>query len=195
MKKFTMSFLAVASLAFLNIDEAKAQSNHTVKEGESLYKIGQQYGVAVQSLKEMNERNSNLIMVGEVLQIPESISEAEKDLLARLVRAEAQGEPYAGKVAVATVVLNRVQHTDFPDTITEVIQEVTPSGHYAFTPYMNGEINKPADAESKAAVNEALAFDGQGQGSIFFYNPQTATNHWNATRTETITIGKHVFSK
>jgi len=84
-----------------------------------------------------------------------SISEKEKDLLARLVSVEAKGEPYAGKVAVATVVLNRVAHNDFPDTVTDVIYQKTSHGSYAFTPVQNGMINQSADAESKKAVNEA----------------------------------------
>nr|WP_273717000.1 cell wall hydrolase [Alkalihalobacillus pseudalcaliphilus] len=190
-----ITLTAAFSFAFLFTNDAKAATTHEVKRGDSLYLIGQEYGVSVHALKEANTKSGNMIMVGETLSIPESISVEEMDLLARLVRAEAVGEPYAGKVAVATVVLNRVDHKDFPNTITEVIQEVTPSGHYAFTPYMNGEINQAADEESIRAVREALAFNGQGQGSIFFYNPAIATNHWNATRTETVTIGNHVFSK
>lgn len=190
-----ITLTAAFSFALLYSNDAHAAGTHQVKAGESLYLIGQQYGVSVQALREANEKTGDMIFTGETLAIPSSISAAEKDLLARLVRAEAEGEPYAGKVAVATVVLNRVAHQDFPNTITGVIQEVTPSGHYAFSPYMNGEINKAADAESVRAVNEALAFNGKGQGSLFFYNPTTATNHWNATRTETIRIGDHVFSK
>ncbi|WP_413379632.1 cell wall hydrolase [Alkalihalobacillus sp. 1P02AB] len=195
MKKLMITLTAAFSFALLYSNDVEAAGTHQVKAGESLYLIGQQYGVSVQALREANEKTGDMIYTGETLSIPSSISAAEKDLLARLVRAEAEGEPYAGKVAVATVVLNRVAHQDFPNTVTGVIQEVTPSGHYAFTPYMNGEINKSADADSIRAVNEALAFNGKGQGSIFFYNPTTATNHWNATRTETIRIGNHVFSK
>ncbi|MFH7445052.1 cell wall hydrolase, partial [Pseudomonas syringae pv. tagetis] len=89
------------------------------------------------------------------------------DLMARLVRAEAEGEPYAGKVAVATVILNRVASPEFPNSIKAVINEVS-NGHYAFTPVQNGQINQPADAASKQAVNEALAFRGQGSGSVYF---------------------------
>lgn len=136
-----------------------------------------------------------MLYVGERIKIPASVSESEKDLLARLVRAEAQGEPYAGKVAVATVVLNRVDHPGFPNTVHDVIYERTSTGHYAFTPVANGQINKPADAESIRAVNEALAFRGQGSGSLYFYNPKTATNQWIKSRPITVIIGNHVFAK
>lgn len=126
--------------------------------------------------------------------MPESVTSEELDLLARLIHSEAQGEPYAGKVAVGTVVLNRVADDRYPDTIRDVIYEVV-NGYYAFSPVLDGTIYEPAAEESKLAAREAIAFDGQGQGSIFFYNPETATNHWNATREETKRIGQHVFAK
>ncbi|WP_332632956.1 cell wall hydrolase [Halalkalibacter flavus] len=195
MKKMIFTICAAASIFFIGGNDTQAQTvTHSVVPGDTLYKLGQQYGVSATEIQRANNKSSSIIMVGEKLTIPASISAAEKDLLARLVLAEAEGEPYAGKVAVATVVLNRVAHKDFPNTVTEVINEVS-NGYYAFSPVQNGRINRAADSESIRAVNEALAFRGQGAGSLFFYNPTIATNHWNATRTETIRIGNHVFSK
>ncbi|NEU29682.1 LysM peptidoglycan-binding domain-containing protein [bacterium LRH843] len=196
MKKLIVTLsTAVALLLIGATDSEAAATSHSVTAGDSLYKISQKYNIPVEAIQKVNNKKSSLIYPGETIKIPTSISDSEKDLLARLVRAEAEGESYAGKVAVAVVVLNRVDHPDFPNTVREVIEEVTPTGHYAFSPFLNGEIDKPADAESKRAVSEAIAFRGQGQGSLFFYNPVIATNHWNATRTETIRIGNHVFSK
>ncbi|MFJ5717463.1 cell wall hydrolase [Neobacillus sp. NPDC093127] len=123
-----------------------------------------------------------------------SISDKEKDLFARLVEAEAKGESYEGKVAVATVVLNRVESPQFPDTVTEVINEVV--GHaYAFSPVQNGEINKPASEESTQAVDEALNREDTLNDSIFFYNPEIATDTWIRSRETVETIGNHVFAK
>ncbi|KHF38805.1 cell wall hydrolase [Halalkalibacter okhensis] len=195
MKKIMFTICAAAAIIFIGGNDSHAQSvTHSVVAGDTFYKLGQQYGVPATDIQRANNKNSSMLMVGETLTIPASISTAEKDLLARLVRAEAEGEPYAGKVAVATVVLNRVAHKDFPNTVTGVINEVS-NGYYAFSPVQNGRITRAADNESIRAVNEALAFRGQGSGSLFFYNPATATNHWNATRTETIRIGNHVFAK
>jgi len=123
-----------------------------------------------------------------------SISDKEKDLFARLVEAEAKGEPYEGKVAVATVVLNRVESPQFPDTVTEVINEVVGDA-YAFSPVQNGEINKPASEESTQAVEEALKREDTLNDSIFFYNPEIATDNWIRTRETVETIGNHVFAK
>ncbi|MED3951820.1 cell wall hydrolase [Priestia aryabhattai] len=167
-----------------------AETTHRVKVGETLYKIGAEYGVTVKQLKEANHKSTDSINANETLTIPNSISESDKELLARLVQAEAKGEPYAGKVAVATVVLNRVDSDSFPNSIHDVIYQGT-----QFTPVQNGEINKAADAEAKKAVNEALAFRGQGKGSLFFFNPDKTSDQWLRQKQVTITIGNHVFAK
>ncbi|MCJ8006415.1 cell wall hydrolase [Lederbergia wuyishanensis] len=123
-----------------------------------------------------------------------SISDKEKDLFARLVEAEAKGESYKGKLAVATVVLNRVESPQFPDTVKEVINEVVGDA-YAFSPVQNGEITKPASEESTQAVEEALKREDTLHDSIFFYNPEIATDNWIRSRPIVETIGNHVFAK
>ncbi|MDR6999232.1 cell wall hydrolase [Neobacillus niacini] len=119
------------------------------------------------------------------------ISAYEKDLLARLVRAEAQNEPFNGKVAVACVVLNRVESKKFPNSISSVIY-----ARGQFQPVLNGQINKPTDKESLKAVNEALRSKRDLVGSsLFFYNPKIAQSRWLDTRPTTLVIGRHVFKK
>ncbi|MBA2874230.1 cell wall hydrolase [Thermaerobacillus caldiproteolyticus] len=195
MKKLKKLALTSACFAaFFFAKEASASTIHEVKRGESLWTISKHYGVSVIELKKQNKKRDSFIFPGEKLVIPSTISPSEKDLLARLVHAEAKGEPFAGKVAVATVVLNRVDHPDFPDTIREVIYERS-GGHYAFTPVQNGAINEPADRESYRAVEEALAFRGLGNGSLFFYNPKTAKSNWLRSKPVTVVIGNHVFAK
>jgi N-acetylmuramoyl-L-alanine amidase len=116
----------------------------------------------------------------------------ELDLLARLVRAEAQTEPFEGKIAVACVVLNRVESSLFPDTIKEVIYEPG-----QFQPISNGEIHEPADEDSIAAVKEALTEKRNivPESTLFFYNPDIATSRWLDSRSTTVVIGQHVFKK
>lgn len=163
---------------------------HTVSKGETYWKISQYYGVSLQSLMAINHAKSSYLAIGQQLMIPSTVAQWEKDLLARLVEAEAKGEPYAGKVAVATVVLNRVDSPLFPNSIYDVIYE---KGQ--FTPVTNGQINQPASNESKKAVEEALAFRGQGNGSLYFYNPKKTNNSWLRSKPVTVTIGNHVFAK
>lgn len=117
------------------------------------------------------------------------VNEEEKELLARLVHAEAEGEPFVGKVAVAEVVLNRVEHEKFPDTIEEVIYQKN-----AFEPVQNGTINEPANEESLKAVEEALTEQQHEEELLFFYNPDTATSDWIFSREVIKTIGNHSFA-
>jgi N-acetylmuramoyl-L-alanine amidase len=191
----TTGLLLSMSAFTMNSKSEAATQTHNVKPGESYWKIASEFGVPINSLLKANHKTSTLLYAGENLVIPNSpITAAEKDLIARLVHAEAKGEPYAGKVAVATVIFNRVTSVDFPNTIHDVIYQIE-SGHYAFTPVQNGAINQPADEASKQAVNEALAFRGQGKGSLYFFNPNTAKSNWILTREVTTTIGNHRFAK
>lgn len=123
-----------------------------------------------------------------------AISQGEKDLLARLVEAEAKGESYEGKLGVAIVVLNRVESQQFPNSVNGVIMEVVGTS-YAFSPVQNGSINKPASDEAHRAVEEALMRKDRLNDSIYFYNPDTATDDWIRSRQVVKTIGNHVFAK
>lgn len=179
--------------AFTLIEEAEAATNRTIQSGDTYWKVATGFGIPVSDLMKAN--NNKPLMTGQNMILPNAtVSPADKDLMARLVRAEAVGEPYAGKVAVAVVVLNRVKSNEFPNTIRNVIYEKS-NGYYAFTPVQNGEINKGADAESKRAVNEAIALGSQGNGSLYFFNPKTAKSDWILTREVTVTIGNHRFAR
>ncbi len=117
MKKLKMTVLAIVasvSLFSFQTPSEAASTTHTVSTGESLWKVANRYGISIVDLKAANKQTSNLIFVGQKLVIPNSfISAADKELMARLVSAEAKGESYAGKVAVATVILNRLSHPIF----------------------------------------------------------------------------------
>ncbi|MEH7095711.1 cell wall hydrolase [Neobacillus vireti] len=183
---------SISAFTLTNQTEA-ATTTHKIQYGETYWKIAKGFGVPVNSLMATNK--SVPLYAGRNMLIPNSpYTAAEKDLMARLVRAEAVGEPYAGKVAVATVILNRVRSADFPNTVKGVIYQVA-YGHYAFTPVENGQINQPADAASKRAVNEAIALTGKGNGSLYFYNPKTSTSSWITSRPVTVTIGNHRFAR
>lgn len=113
-------------------------------------------------------------------------------LLARAINGEARGEPYEGQVAVGAVILNRVKHSSFPNTIAGVIYQ---SG--AFTAVADGQINVPISEGStvyKAAQDAKNGWDPTG-GAIYYFNPDTATNSWIWSRPLIKTIGKHRFCK
>ena len=112
------------------------------------------------------------------------------NLLSKLVYAEARGEPYKGMVAVAATVLNRVAHSQFPDTIAGVIYQ---SG--AYTCVDDGQINLTPDSTSRKAAQDAINGWDPTSGCIYYFNPNTATSGWIWTRTQVMTIGKHIFCK
>lgn len=111
-------------------------------------------------------------------------------LIAQLIHAEAANEPYAGKVAVGAVVLNRVASPNFPNTVPGVIYEP-----YAFTPVYDGRINLPPDSESLRAAQDALRGWDPSYGALYFYNPAKSTSWWVFTRPITTQIGNHVFAR
>ena len=167
---------------------------YQVQSGDSLETIAKRYNVTVQSIKQINNTVGNKLYTGQHLKINSSISEKEKDLMARLVTAEAGGESYKGKVAVAKVILNRVNANGFPNKITGVIYEPIKYG-YAFTPVTDGRINHPASPEAKMAVEEAISTNGIHSDWVYFYNPKTSTDKWITTRQTVAVIGNHVFAK
>ena len=119
-----------------------------------------------------------------------SNNSANVDLLARLVYGEARGESYTGQVAVAAVVLNRVKHSSFPNTISGVIYQ---SG--AFDAVSDGQINLTPNSTARKAAQDAMNGWDPSYGAIYYFNPSTATNKWIWSRPMTVTIGKHRLCK
>lgn len=112
------------------------------------------------------------------------------NLLSKLVYAEARGEPYKGMVAVAATVLNRVANPKFPNTVSGVIYQ---SG--AYTCVSDGQINLSPDSTSRKAAQDAINGWDPTYGCIYYFNPNTATSSWIWSRTQVLTIGKHIFCK
>lgn len=109
-------------------------------------------------------------------------------LLARLISAEARGEPYTGQVAVGAVVLNRVEHPSFPNTISGVIYQAG-----AFSCLQDGQFDQPVADSAYRAAREAMAGADPTGGAIYYFNPVTATSKWIWSRPHILTIGKHRF--
>lgn len=117
-----------------------------------------------------------------------SATQANINLLARIISAEARGEPYEGQVAVGAVVLNRIEHPSFPDSLSGVIYQPG-----AFTAITDGQFNKPvADSSYKAARDALNGWDPSG-GAIYYYAPAKTSNKWIRSRPVTKTIGTHLF--
>lgn len=156
----------------------ESSANQTVAEAKDSVEV-----------PEKKEEVKTLIETEEPAETKAAVTAEEYDLLARAVYSEARGEPFQGQVAIAAVILNRVEHADFPDTIGEVIFQPT-----AFTAVQDGQFWLTPDSTAYAAVEEALAGNDPSGGAIYYYNPVTATNQWIRSRQVITAIGKHVFA-
>ncbi len=115
-------------------------------------------------------------------------SSSDYDLLARIISAEARGEPYIGQVAVGAVVLNRIEHPSFPDTMSGVIYQKG-----AFSCLYDGQFYEPISSSAYKAATDALNGLDPSGGAIYYYNPKIATSKWIFSRPVITTIGDHRF--
>ena len=109
-------------------------------------------------------------------------------LLARLISAEARGEPYIGQVAVGAVVLNRVEHPSFPNSVAGVVYQPG-----AFSCLDDGQFDEPVSESAYRAAQDAMNGWDPSYGAIYYFNPVTATSKWIWSRPLIVTIGNHRF--
>ncbi|WP_110112991.1 cell wall hydrolase [Bacillus sp. CGMCC 1.16541] len=120
--------------------------------------------------------------------VPNGFSQNDIQLMSNAVYGEARGEPYIGQVAVAAVILNRVNSATFPNTVAGVIFEPR-----AFTAVADGQIwLEPNETAKKAVLDAINGWDPTGNAQYYF-NPNTATSAWIWSRPQIKQIGKHIF--
>jgi N-acetylmuramoyl-L-alanine amidase len=122
--------------------------------------------------------------------LPAGFSQSDINLMANAVYGEARGEPYIGQVAVAAVILNRIQSPLFPDTVAGVIFQPG-----AFTAVQDGQIWLTPNQQAKQAVLDALNGWDPTNGALYYFNPDKATSAWIWSRPQIGKIGKHIFTK
>lgn len=129
-------------------------------------------------------------IVEVVEEVRMEVNDDELYLLAKIIFAEAGNQPYEGMVAVGNVVLNRVESSNFPNTIKRVIYQ---KGQ--FSPVSNGSINKKPSSKAIEAAREVLkGTQVVDSGVMFFYNPDISTSRWIFTRKVVFKVGDHVFA-
>lgn len=182
---------------------------YTIKSGDTLYLVAKRYGIALSSLRKANNKWDDLLIPGQKLILPGinpsigtvetstssktviSYTQEEVDLLARLITAEATGESYDAMVGVGAVVVNRVQSTEWPNSISSVINHVA-GGYYQFTPVKNGYINHAPSAVAIKAAWAALYGSDPSNGAKFYFD-DSSTNQWLWSKTITARIDSLVF--
>jgi N-acetylmuramoyl-L-alanine amidase len=116
-------------------------------------------------------------------------TQSDIDLLARIISAEARGEPYLGQVAVGAVIINRISHPSFPNTLAGVIYQPG-----AFSCLNDGGINAPVADSAYRAARDAINGSDPSGGAIYYYNPAKSTNQWIFSRPVVTVIGSHRFA-
>lgn len=196
--------VTVLSFCFIKRKEVNGYDTHMTEIQTRLSELGYYNGpingvyddATVVAIKEFQSDNGIYVSgaVGGVTARALGIYMTEQEsndlyILAKCIHAEARGEPYVGKVAVGAVILNRVASPDFPDTIYGVIYQP-----WAFTAVHDGQINLEPEAASYQAATDALNGWDPTYGSLYYYNPNTASSSWIFSRQTTTVIGQHVFA-
>jgi N-acetylmuramoyl-L-alanine amidase len=179
-------------------------TDYTIQSGYSLFTISKKFGISLYSLQKANNLWSDMIYPGYKIVIPNLISSnttsakaisytaSDVDLLARLITAEADGQPYNAMVGVGAVVVNRVKSGSFTNSISGVIYQKI-NGYYQFTPVLNGYINYPASAQAINAAKAALSGVDPTNGALFYFD-DSSTNSWLWSKTIAARIDRMVFA-
>jgi len=122
------------------------------------------------------------------VQLPGKYSEQDLQLMANAVYGEARGEPYEGQVAVAAVILNRLESPDFPNSISGIIFQPR-----AFTAVADGQIWLEPNERAMQAVLDAMNGWDPSENALYYFNPETATSGWIWSRPQIKQIGDHIF--
>ena len=118
------------------------------------------------------------------------LNDRDMDLLARIIHAEARGEPFSGQVAVGAVIINRVNSSDFPNTIHDVIFQAG-----QFCTVDDGQVHLQPNQTAIRAAQRVAQGEDPSNGALFFYNPYKSDSRFMRTRATTTIIGDHVFAK
>jgi N-acetylmuramoyl-L-alanine amidase len=135
-------------------------------------------------------KRANQAQKSTAINVPAGFSQNDIQLMANAVHGEARGEPYIGQVAVASVILNRVNSPTFPNSVSSVIFEPR-----AFTAVADGQIWLTPNETSKKAVLDAINGWDPSENALYYFNPDTATSSWIWGRPQIKQIGKHIFCR
>lgn len=176
---------------------------YTVRPGDTLFLLAKRFNTSVAAIKNINGLWQDKIKINQKLWIPAennpnqvsrsysryNLSNDDLYLMARAVYSEARGESYTGQVAIAAVILNRLDSPDFPNTVSGVIFQP-----WAFTAVHDGQFWLTPNTTAVRAVRDAVNGWDPTNGALYYWNPQTATNEWIWSRPIIKQIGKHVFA-
>lgn len=201
--KFYFSFLLVCSLLIITILVSPMVSCQELKNSNTVNnkleninktvtqeKLSTIYSNSISTTKDLYLENESIVQVFKSNSKSVELSPDDVHLMAKVVYAESKGEPYNGKVAVASVILNRVVDPNFPSTVEGVIKQKN-----AFSCVRNGQITVVPNSDSYSAVMDAIKGNDPTNKALYFYNPAIATCNWmhGIEKKNVQSIGRHVF--
>lgn len=146
---------------------------------------------------------SEMITKPEVQAVDPSGEKALDDTitcLARTIYWEARGEDAAGREAIANVVMNRLGHEGFPETVCAVVTEGKEQGACQFSWWCDGHGDDAKEAQayasakeiSRKALNRQL---GDRTKGAFYFHHRNVTPSWSTEYIKTAEVGEHIFYK
>ena len=191
-----IQFTVGEDYAYINGKKHDLSAPSSIVEGRTMIPVrlfAESFGAEVKW--DDNLHGVDISVSDQSLPVASTVTGRRKDellWLARIVEAESAGEPYQGQLAVANVVLNRVESKDYPNTIYGVIFD----RNYGvqFQPVANGTIYNTPSKKAVFASKRALAGENNIGECLYFLNESTATSHWiTQNRDYYTTIHNHSF--
>lgn len=192
----TCSLLIITTLVSPMVSCQEIKNLNAVNNLENINKtitvdrVTSAYSDATNATKDLYLENEAVVQVFKSSSKSIKLSQDDIHLMAKIVYAESKGEPYNGKVAVASVILNRVVDPNFPNSVEGVVKQKN-----AFSCVRNGEINVVPNSDSYNAVMDAIKGNDPTNKALYFYNPDIATCSWmhGIKKKNVKNIGRHVF--
>ena len=126
--------------------------------------------------------------------------EAALMCLALNVYFEARSDTMTGQYAVAEVVMNRVQHSKFPNDVCSVVKQSRNDGTCQFSWYCDGKSDTPK--EKRAWLYSQLVAHKVVHGYVkdntdgsIYYHANYVRPFWSKHYDHTVTLGSHIFYK
>jgi N-acetylmuramoyl-L-alanine amidase len=144
------------------------------------------------NLDDINNMTINNVVNSQTKSLPDNNEYTKKEIrmIAQMVYGEARGESIKGQVAVASVIINRVQSDKFPNTVQNVLFQ-----NGAFTAINDGQYYNTPDLNATQAVYYAIEGVDPTKDALYYFNPDIATSDWIWSRAKTVEIGEHIFAK
>lgn len=182
--------LTITSVPLETVSDDNTLADISARHGLSQAQVVKRNGFS--SKESINNGMKLAVIIPSVLENKaKPFTESEYQLLAKLVQVESGYESYEGQLAVANVILNRVEHPSFPSTIKDVIY----SGKQ-FPPAHNGLLDRSKpNASVLKATKDALNGKNNVEGALYFFNPRYSKGSFWDSLNVVATIGNHRFAK